>query len=122
MVSSHGRSASVDWRFLARHVTQYTVAYGGGTVALAFFLPAAYRPYALIALVATGALLVGKAVVSSGGAGPVSGVESGGAGLSLAVSGENSVAPRESDPSGAGEVFYALGLVAFGVAALAWLL
>jgi hypothetical protein len=107
---------------LARYVAQYTVVYAGGTVVLAFFLPTTYRPYALIALVATGALLVGKAVVSSGGAGPVSGVESDGAGLRLAVSGDNSVAPRESDPSGAGELFYALGLVAFGVAALAWLL
>jgi hypothetical protein len=119
---SHGQSASVDWWVLARYLGRYTVGYGGGTVALAFLLPTTYRPYALIALVATGALLVGKAVVESGGAGPVSGVESGGAGLSLAARGESSVAPRETDPSGVGELFYAVGLVAFGVAALAHLL
>lgn len=112
----------MDWNFLARYGGLYTVLGGGGTVAVAYLLPSAYRGYALLGAIAVGALLIGKAVVQSGGGGPMTGGDVIGSSIALEKGSDDVFDPQKGDPSGAGEVFYAVGLVVFGVVALSTLL
>lgn len=108
----------MDWSFLARYGFRYTLLYGGGVATAAYLLPPTLRGYGILAVVALGALLVGKAAVGGGDTAMSSG-EPGGAGLGLSVTGTNYYPSREGDPSGAAEVFFAVGLVVFGLVALA---
>lgn len=112
----------MDWEFLARHLGLYTVLLGGGTVGLTFVLPRTVGPYALLAAIAVGMLLFGRAALDNGGGGPTSGGSPAGAAHGLS---ENSAifAPRDPDESlGAGLLFYAIGLVFFGIAGLVMLM
>jgi len=114
----------MDWEFLLRYGGRYTVLFGGGTVAVASLLPRPVAPYALLASVAVGVLLFGRAALAGGGGGPTTGGDAISSGLGLAASGNNRIFDARDDdaPAGAGSVFYALGLVVFGVVAIATLL
>jgi hypothetical protein len=110
----------MDWQFLARHLGLYTVLLGGGTVGVTFLLPESVGPYALLATIAVGMLLVGKAAIDGGGTGPTSGGDAAGASLGLGGSGNGVFAARKDDGvADAVSLFYAIGLVVFGIGALA---
>lgn len=113
----------MDWAFLVRYTGLYTVLLGGGTITVAYLLPNVVRPYALLVSIAVGLLLFGRAALSGGGGAPTSGGDPVGAGLGVTGNAGNEVfASRQSDPAGAGWVFYAVGLVGFGLIALVTLL
>lgn len=112
----------MDWEFLARHLGLYTILFGGGTVGVTFLLPDSVGPYALLAAIAVGLLLFGRAALDDGGAGPTSGGSPAGSAQGLAANSEMFAARDPDEPLGAGLLFYAIGLVVFGVGALATLL
>ncbi len=107
----------MNWEFLARYGGLYTLLGGGGTVAVAYVLPSPYHAYGLLGVIAVGALLIGKAAVDSGG-GPTTGGDVVGSAAGLEARGDETFAARDSRPANAGQLFYAVGLVAFGLAAL----
>jgi hypothetical protein len=73
--------------------------------------------------VATGLLLLGRAAVMGDNAGPTTGGDAAGAASALASSGSNDVfAARDRDHAGAASVFYGVGLIVFGIIAIATLL
>ncbi|MFC4448492.1 hypothetical protein [Halorussus aquaticus] len=113
----------MDWAFLARFLGQYTILFGGGTVGVAYLLPNPVGPYAILATIAVGLLLIGRSALDGGGGAPMSGGSPAGSAYGLSGGSDGVFAPRESDePLGAGLLFYAIGLVGFGVAALVTLL
>ncbi|NEU58539.1 hypothetical protein [Halorussus sp. MSC15.2] len=112
----------MDWEFFARFLGQYTILFGGGTVGVAYLLPNPVGPYAILVTIAVGLLLIGRSALDGGGA-PMSGGNPAGSAHGLSEGSDGVFAPRESDdPLGAGLLFYAIGLVGFGVAALVTLL
>lgn len=111
----------MDWNFLVRYLGRYTVLFGGGTVAVAYLLPGGVRPYALLSAVAAGVLLVGRAAFVGGG-GPTSGGDPAGAGLGLSGGNSDVLTAHDEEPADAGPLFYAIGLVVFGLGALTTLL
>lgn len=106
----------MDWDFLVRNALRYTVLYAGATVAAAWLLP--YSGYLLLGCVALGVGLVGKAVAQGGRGTPTAG-EAGEVAMALDRVGADALRGRTpSAPSGPGQVFYAIGLLAFGLAGL----
>lgn len=113
----------MDWEFLARCVGKYTVLAGGGTVGVTLLLPESVGPYALLAAIAVGMLLFGRAALDGGGGAPMSGGSPAGAAHALESGSDGVFDPRDTDePLGAALLFYAVGLVGFGIAALVALL
>ncbi|UPV75770.1 hypothetical protein M0R89_06845 [Halorussus limi] len=113
----------MDWEFLAHYGGKYTVLAGGGTVTVAYLLPRPFGPYALIGAIAVGMLLIGRAALDGGGGAPMSGGSPAGSAHALSEGSDGIFAPRESDdPLGVAPLFYAIGLVGFGIAALSTLL
>lgn len=110
----------MDWAFLARAGLRYSVIYAGLTVGVALLLP--YSGYLVLGCIALGLGLVGKAV-AQGGQGSPTAAEPGDAAMAIERLGSDALEGRApSRPSEAGEVFYAIGLLGFGLAGLVWLM
>ncbi len=113
----------MDWNFLARYGGLYTVLFGGGTVAVAYVLPPSVRGYALLGTIAVGMLLLARAATSGDDTGTISGGDPVGAAAALSARGSNDVFDSPTrEYSGAGMVFYGVGLLVFGIVAVATLL
>ena len=113
----------MDWEFLARYGGLYTVLCGGGTVAVAYSLPSSHRGYALLGTIAVGMLLLSWAATGGDNTGTISGGDPAGASAALSSRGSNDVFDSPTrNHSGAGMVFYGVGLLVFGIVALATLL
>ncbi|WP_049970491.1 hypothetical protein [Haladaptatus cibarius] len=109
----------MDWNFLARNVGRYTILLGGGTVAVGYVLPPSIRGYVLLAAVATGMLLLGRAASGGDGAGVIRSGTPAGAATALGSAGSNDVFdPPNRDHAGAWSVFYGIGLLLFGMSTL----
>ncbi|WP_435153995.1 hypothetical protein [Haladaptatus sp. DFWS20] len=113
----------MDWRFLAKYGGLYTILFGGGTVTVAYALPPSIRGYALLGAVAIGLLVLGRVASGGDNPGPISGGDPTSAAAALGNRGSNDVFDvTNRHHTGAGLVFYGVGLLLFGVAALLVLL